>query len=145
MSLHFKTKNLPALYRILLLIYFISTNQQSFLALTVICTDLLSHPLGSSGECTLTVQQKLTDWTGNFFFDSACLFSWTRLTSVDLSSQVQQSSARALLCTNSHPPTKRICCLTIHKRVLYEQVLYKLLSFYCTKRECRKKYRNLTG
>lgn len=82
--------------------YSISTKQQSFLVLTVICTDPSSRPLGSSGECTLTVQQKLADWTGNFLFDSACLFSWTQLTCADLSSQVQRSSARAPLCTDSN-------------------------------------------
>lgn len=79
------------------------TNQECSFELTVTRTHthMLSHPLGSSGECTLTVKRKLADWTGNFLFDSACLFSWTWLTCVDLSLQALQSTARALPCTHS--------------------------------------------
>ncbi len=97
------------------------TNQQSSFVLTVTCTHPLSHPLGSSGECTLTVKRKLADWTGNFLFDSVCLFSWTWLTCVDLSPQAQQSAARALPRTHSHPPTKQnlLRCFIVHKRKRY--------------------------
>ena len=93
------------------------TNQQSSFVLTVTCTHSLSHPLGSSGECTLTVKRKLADWTGNFLFDSACLFSWTWLTSVDLSPRAQQSAARALPRTHSHTPAKQnlLHCFTTHR------------------------------
>lgn len=64
-------------------------------ALTATCSHPSPHPLGSSGECTLAVKRKLADWTGNFLFDSECLFSWTRLTCFDLSPWARRSASRS--------------------------------------------------
>lgn len=123
------------------------TNQRSPFVLTVTCTQPLSHPLGSSGECTLTVKRKLEDWTGNFLFDSACLFSWTWLTCVDPSPRAQQSAARALPCTHSHPATKQnsLHCFITHKWKNYPNCSFSmaLTGNVCTSKQDVVAYSNL--
>ena len=75
-------------------------------------------------------EEKTWDWTGNFLFDSACLFSWTQLTCVDLSPQAQQSAARALPSTHSHPPTTHnvLHCFTTLSALM--KTVSKLVIFY---------------
>lgn len=79
----------------------------------------------------LNVHRKLEDWPRNFLFDSACLFSWTRLTCVDPSLQTQQSAARALPRTNRLPQNRADVLLYCSLCMYNTLIIILQLFFLC--------------